>query len=273
MKHFILAALIGISAHGMSQAYSNMPFSNSLAENPALTGLTYQPKLDLLYKHSRNFNSYYAGYSQYSDKLKGGLGVYVYGLNSLGFTDFQMNRSRIGLSYAFQNSINSKWHYSLGAAFEFSGSGYSYDGETEFSFDLGFNIGGMLFTDNFFTSLKYGQTIIGRGEIVLRTGYKWQPFQNEDFSITPILTYKNNFNNGSFEANLNISYKNMHLNLGHNYGGLNLGLGYDFKRFRLNYNVGSMFETNVKSLSHEIGVQFKLKSKNDKASKFNHNLF
>ena len=275
MKQLLLIFTFGAAIQVVAQTYGNMPFTTPQVSNPALIALNETPQLNVYSKFGRMFNSQYVGYNRYAPKLKGAFGIYYNGFNPNASELVQFNKNNLGFSYAHLFSINDKWKYSLGAAFDFAFSGTSYNGETTFNYDLGFNFGGVLYANDFFTAINYGISIKGMDNFAWRTGYKFQPFNNKDFSLTPIVTINNYGGRTMLEGNLNIAYKKVSLNLGYNFGGYNAGISYDFKRFKLNYTIGNMFSTDSKQIYHEGGIQFKLNKKHQggKDIKFNHRLF
>ncbi|MFD1550786.1 hypothetical protein DNU06_05700 [Putridiphycobacter roseus] len=275
MKKFLIIALAGITTQVSAQTYGNMPFTTPQVSNPAFIALNETPQLNVYSKFGKMFNSQYIGYNRYAPKLKGSFGVYYNGFNSNYNDLYRQNRNNIGLSYARLFSINDKWKYAIGAGFDFAASGSAFNGETSFNYDLGFNVGGVLYADKFFTGINYGNSIHGVANFAWRTGYKLQPFHNKDFSLTPMLTINQFGGHTELEGNLNIAYKKVSLNLGYNYGGYNAGISYDFKRFKLNYTIGNMFSIDEKQIYHEGGIQFKLNKKHQggKDVKFNHRLF
>ena len=276
MKQLMIAGLLFVANSLQAQTYGNMPFTTPQMTNPALIALPELPQLNVVGLYSRYLSSSYIGYSQYSSKLKGSIGINYNGVYSGNNLPYQYNIGRIGLTYAKLFNLNKKWKYALGAGINMAGAGWSYNGETEFNLNLDAHIGGMLYADRFFTGLNIGIDNIGGYQYALRTGYKIQPFKNKDFSVTPILTLVKPFGQGggpSIEGNLNFDYQKMHLSVGYNNGGMNVGIGYDFKRFRLNYNIGHNFFTDPKTLYHQGGIQFKLSKKHQpQKTEFNHRL-
>jgi len=277
MKNLLLVPFVVLSLNANAQVFGNMPFTTAQTTNPALIALPELPRLNVFGSFESNFKSSYIGYSRYSKKLKGSVGINYNGI--LRDTDLPIDNrlGTIGVNYAKLFNLGNKWKYSLGVGMDFAGSGWVYNGASESDFNLAGNIGGMLYSNRFFTGVNFGVNLSGRYQYGIRAGYKFVPFQDKNFSITPILALVKPFGQGggpSFEANLNLSYHKMHLSLGYNHGGVNVGIGYDFKRFRLNYNVGNNLLINPKVLNHQFGIQFKLSKKHQpRQTDFNHRLF
>ncbi|MFK8039043.1 MAG: hypothetical protein AB8B74_12180 [Crocinitomicaceae bacterium] len=275
MKRLLLVGLLTCANLLNAQTFGNMPFTTPQTSNPAFIVLNDLPKLNVYGKTGRYFNSSYVGYNQYSSKLKGSFGVYYNGFRANDSELNGFNKNNVGISYARLFNINEKWKYSLGAGVEMAASGGFSPGEFQLRLDLGFNVGSVIYNGDFFTSVNAGSSLDGNGRFTIRSGYKLKPFQNKDFSITPIVSINQLGGRTFLEGNLNIAHKKMSLNLGYNYNGLNVGFGYDFKKFRLNYTVGNMFLPDSRRIYHEIGIQFKFNKKSEAArdTKFNHRLF
>ena len=273
MKSLYLITALTYATGLKAQTFSNMPFSTPQASNPAFTALSDLPQLNVYGKTGPLFRTIYAGYHQDAPKLNGIMGMYYSGFrsNHKGLT--ALNKNNLGLSYARLFRLNDKWQYSLGAGLELSAGGSHFNGTTTVWVDMGINLGGMLYTDQFFTALNLGTSVDAGGQLAWRTGYKWQPFGNKDISITPILTTNWIWGRMYLEGNLNLGYKKLNLNLGRNYNGFNAGIGYDFNRLRINYSVSNMFEIDNQELYHELGIQLKFAKPSDQKPRFNHRLF
>lgn len=277
MRLLFLALLMSASTMLTAQTMGTMPFSTPQLSNPAFIALNNQPQLNVYGKLGSRFGSSYVGYNQYSPKLKGTWGVFHNSFVARLSDDYRFNKNNMGVSYARLFNINDKWKYSLGAGLQVGGLDRNFPNESSFDFAVDFNVGGVLYANNFFTAINYSPSLIGNANhFAWRTGYKVRPFNNKDFSITPIITFTN-FGSGNIntEYNINLAYKNLSLNFGYNLGGFNMGVAYEFKRFSLFYTFGNMYSINSRDFYGEGGIRFNLSKKNKggKNANFNHRLF
>ncbi|MFK8045080.1 MAG: hypothetical protein AB8B72_06275 [Crocinitomicaceae bacterium] len=277
MKNIVFIMLMGLSLNAEAQLFSNMPFTTAQTTNPALIALPELPQLNVFGSYNRYFSSTYFGYSQYSKKLKGSIGINYNGIYNGYNLPYNYNTGTIGINYAKLFNLNEKWKYSLGVGVDFAGNGWMYNGESGSSFALVGNFGGVLYADRFFTSLNVGFNLSGRYQYGIRTGYKLTPFRNKDFSITPVLSLTKPFAQGggpTVALNVNLSYNKIHFNTGFTGNDMNVGIGYDFKRFRLNYSIAKAVFYEGGPITHQFGLQFNLNKKHDpKKTEFNHRLF
>lgn len=272
MKHFIIAGLMIASTSAQSQVITNMPFSTPELSNPAFTGMYDQSRLSLYSGFGQYFSQYYAGYSQYSNRLNGGLGAYVRGTNINFDTQTKGRSYAVGLSYAYQHKINENWRFSSGLSAEFGQANYYNFPDNYPSLIIGLKAGGLIYSDHFFSSLTVNAFTYDRFLVQSRTGYQIKPFENKDFSITPILTYQYDQYH-RLALNIELAYKRFHIGGGISGGRGNLSAGIDFKRFRINYNYGNL-SNDFKYNTHQFSLQFKIGSSKNRASKaFNKNLF
>jgi len=266
----IIAFGLLISTYSFSQNIGHLKFSSPIINNPALTGLKSDQELNLKFSHMYSLNNLYVDYNAYSKKLHGGFGVYS---NSGRFEFGKVSFNNFGLSYAYQKKLNNNWNYSAGASFELKSLKNTLTSELRLDYD--FNIGGLLYTDKFYTSLSINNiSSIGRN-YNLGFGYKLTPFANKDLSFTPSINFKYQFNNLSTDVNLTMKHKNLMFGAGYNYNKFSTNIGYDFKRFKLNYSFGNLQNSFTKYNSHEFSIQLKLGdlNKTNNRIKFNHNLF
>jgi len=283
-KLFTLSC-IAFSFLSVGQIESNLRFSNPQLTNPALTGIFSTPQINLSTTNMfGKYNNTYLDYSQYSNKLHGGVGAYSNNFFfSMPDSDKIISSNSLGFSYAYQNNINDNWHYSVGSSFNLGIANSPYTGNPKSQLQLGFNVGGLIYTKSFFASVNYGyvhqKDLVNISPQALRvsSGYKFKPFKNADLFITPTLYYTHRYGYGDLSANLEVQFKKLHIGAGIGNGRPNASIGYDFNKFRLNYNVGGGFGSvldHPEYTIHQLSIKFNLKNKNNSnRSSFDLNLF
>lgn len=289
----IVLSCLGITMASHGQNLTNLKFSNPQLVNPALTGISKTPELNFSSTNMiGTYNQTYLDYSQYSEKLHGGIGIHTN--NVFWKSPDKINSSHtnsLGFSYAYQNSINEKWHFSIGTSFNIANTNWTSYMEKGSNIDLGLKVGGLIFTDKFYASMNYNKShnlnldysFLNYSELQTNFGYKIKPFKGLDFIITPSLGLSVHNKYGpdnmslTINANVEAQYKKLHFGIGTGYGRPQLSLGYDFNRFRLNYSMGniSAIPDSPKSSIHQLTFKLKLKNKstNSNRTSFNHNLF
>ena len=210
---------LSITMVSYGQNLTNLKFSNPQLFNPALTGISNTPEMNL--SSTNMFGSYnqtYLDYSQYSEKLHGGLGIHT---NNVFWKSSDNNISSttnsLGFSYAYQNSINQKWHYSLGTSFNLSRTNEVYFGDKFNLIDLNLNVGGLIYTDKFYASVNYNKnqnlnldySFLNYSELQTNFGYRIKPFKGLDFTLTPSvgLSIHNKYGPGNTSLTLNVNLK------------------------------------------------------------------
>lgn len=270
------------------QIIPNLKFSNPQLVNPALTGVNKNSNLNFSSTNMfGSFNQTYLDYSQYSTKLHGGIGIYT----NNTFSSYAGNTSSnsLGFSYSYQNSINEKWHYSLGTSLEIGNSNWNYNGESNNNLNLGFKVGGLIYSKSLYASLSFSnlhnfkEPTFNFSNLRAEIGYKIKPIKKLDFSVTPSITFKL-YNGpvsisgyGQVNTNIEAQYKKLHLGIGYGSGRPSASIGYDFNRFRLNYNMGNFgnIVDYPSYTTHQLSLKFKFKnrSNNSNRSSFDFNLF
>ena len=268
----LLIGCILISTTSFSQSFSGLKFSSPQLLNPALTGLVDDKEINVKAFHQYKTNSLFGSYAFKSDKLHGSLGFYV-DTRHTNFENFKSDRSVIGVSYAFQNTINDKWNYSLGVSVEAGGAGGYAENTSVRQFDYGIKTGGVIYNSNFFTSLSLDYKNISAYQVSLISGYTFTPIKNTDFNITPSIGIVNSFGVTQLMVNIETNYKSVHLGYGNINGRSNVSIGLDFNKFRINYSLGALksFGYDTKYGINEISFKYKINPKTKK--RINLNLF
>ena len=268
MKNFVLiSTIILLNSFCFSQNYSHLKFSAPLINNPALTGLQNNKEMNLRFSHFYGYNALYIDYNQKTEKLHGGIGIYV---NNGRFEIGKFNFNNIGLSYAYYKKINNKWNYALGSSIEFNA--VSNNNKLDKILNVNLNIGGLVFTDHFFTSLTANNINAKYAFYNLGFGYKFSPFSNKDINFTPSINFILQQKTISTNLSLVTKYRNLKVGVDYSHHKIGTSLGYNFKKFTLNYNYGNINTFATKYNSHEFSLKFKLNN-NSNHLKFNPNLF
>ncbi len=268
----IIAGAILITNTAQGQDYTNLKFSSPLKYNPALTGLQNDTEINLRFTHlnsyfsQNSYNSLYGDFSQYSKKLHGGVGFY---LNTGNRNNYNFTEGR--LSYAFQNKINDKWNYSIGSSLEFSAGVYKYGEQLESYVDTDLSVGGIVYSNRFFTSINADNLLSKDQSFSVGVGREFN--FNTNFSMTPSFDLISNYGSLGFKTNVAMRYKKFNFGLGYNNGRLNANVGYDFKKLRVNYSIGNIGNGFEKYNLHEVSLKFRLNNGSTTRTKFNFNLF
>ena len=289
---FLSCTFILISNQIKAQNFA-MNGKTPLAINPAFTGITDFGRLGITgnkFPVLENYESnFYAGYDAYISKLKGGVGFY----NSNRIISNFYRNSYYALSYAYQNKINDKWSYSLGANVKLNESVTNWNNivivssQAPFPFGkvkqygLYFTLGGLIYSDKWFLGYALADVMPNQSFTASKSNINFGrtfTFKNiKDLSLTTSI-YMSLRHNGWTYMDLQTVAKYKFMYLGAKIGetGFAFQTGANFNRFRLIYSLDNSISklVNTGLFSHEIALQVKLPNTINRNSKaFKHLIY